>query len=206
LGRVRVYAGKTADERRAERRDRLVAAGRKLFGLHGFHGTSMRAVLREAKLPDRYFSESFKTMEDLLAAVHQQVDAGLLAKVGASLDGAAPPAGQIRQLFHNLVREFERDPGAARIKLIEVTGVSPCIDSLRLATLQAYVKATYARLPEPPAGSPLDRMIFAQAFVSGTNGMLVDWASGSLQVTGEQLVEHATLLFEALEEKLLRAA
>ena len=203
---MRVYAGKTADERRTERRDRLVAAGRKLFGEHGFHGTSMRAVLREARLPDRYFSESFKTMEELLAAVHQEVDAGLQARVGESVDRTAPPSGQIRQMFHNLVRQLERDPGAARITLIEVTGVSPCIDSLRLAALETYVKATSARLPEPPPGSRLDRMIFAQAFVSGANGMLVDWASGSLQVTGEQLVEHATLLFEALEEKLLRTA
>jgi AcrR family transcriptional regulator len=203
LCRVRIYAGKTADERRDERRSRLVAAGRRLFGEFGYHGTSMRAVLREARLPDRYFAESFKSMEDLLAAVLHEISIEMFVRIGECLDPRAPAAEQIRHLFGNLVRALEKDPGAARIKLLEVSGVSPYIDCLRLAALKPYVEATCARLPEPPPDSKLDRMIFAQAYVSGTNGMLVDWANGTLPLTGEQLTEQATLLFEALEGRLI---
>src|SRR5215469_12811622 len=119
---MRVYAGKTAEQRTAERRSRLVAAARRLFGELGYHGTSMRAVLREARLPDRYFAESFESMEHLLAAVHHEIDAELLSKSAEGIDRSLPAAGQIRQTFGNLVRALERDPGAARIKLLELTG------------------------------------------------------------------------------------
>lgn len=200
---MRVYAGKTADERRDERRERLVAAGRRLFGEHGYHGTSMRAVLREARLPDRYFTESFPGMEDLLAAVLHDISVEVFERIGEGLDRTAPAAEQVGHLFGNLVRTLEKDRGAARIKFVEVTGVSPYIDRLRLSALKPYVEATYARLPEPSPGSKLDRMIFAQAYVSGINGMLVDWAKGTLPFTGEQLTEQATHLFEALEGRLI---
>jgi AcrR family transcriptional regulator len=203
LWRVRVYAGKTADERRDERRSRLIVAGRRLFGEYGYHGTSMRAVLRQARLPDRYFAENFKSMEDLLAAVLHDISVEVFARISECFDRSVPPAEQIRHLFGNLIRLLEQDPGAARIKFVEVTGVSPYIDGLRLVALKPYVEATYARLPEPPPDSKLDRMIFAQAFVSGINGMLVDWANGTLPLTGEQLTEQATLLFEALEVRLI---
>lgn len=199
---MRPYAGKTADQRRTARRARFIATGRRLFGARGFHATSMRAVLRESGLQARYFSESFTDMEDLLAAVHQQIDAELLLQLHDPLDLEADPAEQIRQMYRNLVRELENDPGAGRIKFIEAAGVSPRIDAIRRADSRVYVAAAYVRLPEPPAGSALSRSVFAQVFVSAANGMFVDWANGSLQMTGDELIEHCTMLFQALESKL----
>lgn len=56
---MRDYDGKTADERVAERRARLIDAGLELFGEHGYAGTSIRAVLRQSGLRDRYFGKAF---------------------------------------------------------------------------------------------------------------------------------------------------
>jgi AcrR family transcriptional regulator len=39
---MRDYDGKTADDRVAERRARLIAPGVELFGEHGYAGTSIR--------------------------------------------------------------------------------------------------------------------------------------------------------------------
>ena len=47
---MRDYDGKTADERVADRRARLIAAGVDLFGEHGYAGTSIRSVLRHSGL------------------------------------------------------------------------------------------------------------------------------------------------------------
>ena len=52
---MRDYDGKTADERVADRRARLIGAGLELFGEHGYAGTSIRSVLRQSGLRDRYF-------------------------------------------------------------------------------------------------------------------------------------------------------
>jgi hypothetical protein len=50
---MRDYDGKTADERVAERRARLIAGGVKLFDEHGYAGTPIRSVLRQSGLRDR---------------------------------------------------------------------------------------------------------------------------------------------------------
>ncbi|HEY0227294.1 MAG TPA: TetR family transcriptional regulator [Mycobacterium sp.] len=70
---MRDYDGKTADERVAERRARLIDAGLEVFGEHGYAGTSIRAVLRQSGLRDRYFGESFPDLDSLLAAVYDQL-------------------------------------------------------------------------------------------------------------------------------------
>lgn len=70
---MRDYDGKTADERVADRRARLIAAGVELFGEHGYAGTSIRSVLRQSGLRDRYFGESFADLDSLLGAVYAQL-------------------------------------------------------------------------------------------------------------------------------------
>jgi AcrR family transcriptional regulator len=70
---VRDYDGKTADERVADRRARLIAAGVELFGEHGYAGTSIRSVLRQSGLRDRYFGESFADLDSLSGAVYAQL-------------------------------------------------------------------------------------------------------------------------------------
>ena len=50
---MRDYDGKTADERVADSRARLIAAGLELFGEHGYAGTSIRSDLRRSGLRDR---------------------------------------------------------------------------------------------------------------------------------------------------------
>jgi AcrR family transcriptional regulator len=64
---VRDYDGKTAAERVAERRERLINAGVELFGERGYAATSIRSVLQQAGLRDRYFGESFADLDSLLA-------------------------------------------------------------------------------------------------------------------------------------------
>ena len=67
---MRDYDGKTAAERIAERRERLIDAGVELFGERGYAATSIRSVLSQSGLRDRYFGESFADLDSLLAAVY----------------------------------------------------------------------------------------------------------------------------------------
>ena len=69
---MRDYDGKTATERVTERRDKLFEAGFELFGQHGYAGTSIRAVLRQSGLIDRYWAENFADLDSLLAAVYDR--------------------------------------------------------------------------------------------------------------------------------------
>ena len=55
---MRDYDGKTAAERIAERRERLIDAGVELFGERGYAATSIRSVLQQSGLRDRYFGRA----------------------------------------------------------------------------------------------------------------------------------------------------
>lgn len=72
-GSERRWRGKTADERRKERRDLLVEAGVELFGTNGYAKTSVKAVCDEAGLTERYFYEAFDDREDLLSGIYDML-------------------------------------------------------------------------------------------------------------------------------------
>jgi AcrR family transcriptional regulator len=199
---MKTYGGRTATERRTERRTRLIEAALGLFSTQGYAATSVRAVLREANLKERYFAESFSSMEELLAAVHDEIHNASFPATMKAIDPAAEPAEQLRQMVEAIVSGFESNPGAARVKLVEVVGVGPIVAEHRRRSLQAYADIVAALLPEPPAGSPLDRGTLATALVTGINGLFSDWLTDTLHVSRDQLVDHAVLLLRGAQREV----
>ncbi|MEV1175472.1 TetR/AcrR family transcriptional regulator [Nonomuraea sp. NPDC049784] len=65
----RAYAGKSAEQRERERRERLIAIGYGVFADKGFTNVSIARLCTRAKISLRVFYRSFKTKEDLLTAV-----------------------------------------------------------------------------------------------------------------------------------------
>src|SRR5688572_6780726 len=86
----RPYRGQPAADRRAERREKLLAAGLELLGTEGHGGTTVRGVCREAGLTPRYFYESFEDLDALLLAVFDRIVAEASATVLEAI--AAAPA------------------------------------------------------------------------------------------------------------------
>src|SRR5689334_20833777 len=122
---MRDYDGKSAAERVAERRERLIDAGFVLFGEYGYAGTSIRAILREAGLQDRYFAESFADLDELLAAVHARLLDEELVVCRAAVEATSGGSQAARTLLDALTRMLEKDPHGARIKLHEVLSGGP---------------------------------------------------------------------------------
>jgi hypothetical protein len=69
----RSFRGVSAEQRQAERQQKLLEAGLQCFGTHGFYKVTVREICAEAKLTERYFYESFKNTESLLVAVYQRL-------------------------------------------------------------------------------------------------------------------------------------
>ncbi|MEU0541021.1 TetR/AcrR family transcriptional regulator [Nocardia sp. NPDC005978] len=70
---ARTWGGRTRDERRAERRRRLVTAALDIWLENGWAAVTMRGVCTRAGLNDRYFYEHFADRDELLAAVWDEV-------------------------------------------------------------------------------------------------------------------------------------
>ena len=73
MDRRRTYKGASNEERRTERRQKLLDAAMKVYGAVGYHGATVKAICAEAGLTERYFYESFEKGEALLAAAYLAV-------------------------------------------------------------------------------------------------------------------------------------
>jgi len=140
-GQPRRYGGKTADERRVERRARLIEAALELFGTTGYHGTTIRAVIRESGLGERYFYESFATLEDLLIATAQDAQGRIMQTVLDAIDDMQGMGfeASLDHAMRRLADAFERDPRVLRIAMMETIGVSDAVTKARTEILNNFV-------------------------------------------------------------------
>ena len=151
----RAYGGLSPEDRVAARRARLVQAGAALFGTQGLRATTVRSVCTEAGLTDRYFYESFASLEALLAAVYVDMMAGLRQRLLALPPWPAQPRGADvdwpaaeRRCSAGYQAWFDAvsDPRFARVVLAEVLGVNADIDALYEAHTQDFAAHTAAPL------------------------------------------------------------
>ena len=158
---TRSYGGQSAGERRAERRDRLIDAAIALYGVHGYRSTGVRAICQAAGLTERYFYESFVNSEALLAASFDRIVGTLIGRIRAAGDPALPVSDRARAMLAAYYGAIRDHPAAARVFLVEITGVSPTIDAAferSLERLSELVLDTHdPRRRGAVAGDPLLR-------------------------------------------------
>ncbi|GGZ84554.1 TetR/AcrR family transcriptional regulator [Streptomyces echinoruber] len=189
------YAGKSAAERQAERRRRFLDAALQLFGdSPGFRGTTVAGLSEAAGLSTRQFYEEFRTLEDVLAALHLQVnDWAEQAVLAASADAAHLPLPErAAALFRAYARSVTADPRRIRITFVEIVGVSPRLERQRLARRARWVDLICAEADAAAArgeAAARDYRIAATAFIGSVNGLLHDWNAGWVDATLDEVVD-----------------
>jgi AcrR family transcriptional regulator len=163
---VRDYDGKTAAERIAERRERLIDAGVELFGERGYAATSIRAVLQQSGLRDRYFGESFADLDSLLAAVYSRLIDEEISGCAAAIDkderriGGCP---RDDRHDHAFIRKKHR---LARIKAREVLSGGPVAREQRRAGLRRLAQLVADLLPPSTALKRSDVLLLGLSIVA----------------------------------------
>lgn len=199
----RTYGGEAPERRIAKRRTQFIAAGRTLFGSIGYRKTTMRALCREADLTDRYFYESFASLEDLLEAVYRErilvMQTALFAALQAVEDGQDPDTlvtAGLEAFF-----AFAEDPLDARIVWLEVLGVSPRIDALYDQTLHQFdalllglVRGAFPDWIRDDAVAG----VLARGIVGAVSGSAMNWLLGGYRLPRATLVAGTQLLFRGL--------
>jgi AcrR family transcriptional regulator len=195
-----IYGGIPADERRAERRERLLEAGLEVLGIEGWQAATVRAICTEARLNARYFYESFSGLDELLVAVFDRIVADAVEAVLAALDEAPQTAAdQARAAVGTLVASLTDDPRKARVGFIEAMG-SEALMRRRIDALQDFANliAAQALAFQGPAGlDAKSAAINAHVLSGGLIEAIVAWLEKRLHVTRDELVEQCTALFVA---------
>ncbi|GAB4048280.1 TetR/AcrR family transcriptional regulator [Catellatospora paridis] len=125
----------------AARRQQILDAARACFARNGFHATSMQDVISEAGLSVGAFYRYFKSKEELVTAIAEQVIGGvsnLLDEVRA-MDPPPPIEDVMRRLLRTVDPQFGPD------------GVFPMAlqvwaESLRNPQLAEFVREVYGRI------------------------------------------------------------
>ncbi|MBE4733850.1 MULTISPECIES: TetR/AcrR family transcriptional regulator [Streptomyces] len=194
------YGGRSAAERRAERRDRFLDAGLQLFGdTPGFRATTIAALSEAAGLSTRQFYEEFHSLEDVLAALHLRVNdwAEEAALAGLATAEGRPIAERVSAAFLAYAANVTGDPRRLRITFTEIVGVSPRMERQRLerrARWVDFICAEATAAAERGEAVHRDYRIAATAFIGSVNGLLHDWQAGWVDAPLDEVVDELVRL------------
>ncbi|MFJ9242167.1 TetR/AcrR family transcriptional regulator [Streptomyces sp. NPDC101776] len=189
------YGGKSAEQRQVERRERFLDAALQLFGdTPGYRATTVAALSEAAGLSTRQFYEEFRSLEDVLAALHLQVNDWAEEAVLVALKSAEglSLAERSNAIFHAYAANVTGDPRRIRITFVEIIGVSARLEEQRLARRARWINliCTEARAAaQRGEAARRDYRIAATAFIGSVNGLLHDWSAGWVDATLDEVVE-----------------
>jgi AcrR family transcriptional regulator len=200
---MRDYDGKTATERVAERREKLIESGLTLFGQHGYAGTSIRAVLRLSGLIDRYWAENFADLDSLLAAVYDRLIDEELAACRAAIEATSGCSEAARAMIETIAGLLENDPYRARIHLHEVLSGGPVSQEQRRKGFYKLAQLVADLLPATPSGDERQRLLLGVAVVAATDEYLRAWLYDHEGMTRNDVIDLVMLVFDSVATSLV---
>jgi AcrR family transcriptional regulator len=184
---VREYGGISATDRRAERRRKLLAAGRRIWGESGVTEVTVRGVCNEAGLTSRYFYEQFPNREALLFAISDDVRDELLeALVVAGIGNPGTLGEKLRSALTAFLDIIAADPHVHRIATGDVSSV-PGLAQHRTQILDMITDLVIQHAPEVLSGEapdPADLRRGAVFMVGGVNQLIEAWLEDPQESTG----------------------
>jgi AcrR family transcriptional regulator len=202
------WRGIPLGERQAERRRILVDAGFELLGTVGVAGTTVRGVCEAAHLNPRYFYESFEDLDALLVAVFDRTaEDGLrvILDAVAATEGTDPLA-TTRAVMDGFLRFITEDQRRAQVLYVAGLG-NEALARRRLDAMlgMADLFASGGASGGGPAavgaatapGDPVVK-VAASMVVGGMSELVITWLEGRVDMTLDQLIDDASILFVAL--------
>ncbi|QIS01927.1 TetR family transcriptional regulator [Nocardia brasiliensis] len=190
---ARTWGGRTAAERSAERRARLIDAAMAIWIDSGWAAVTMRGVCQRTALNDRYFYEHFADRDDLLGAawdaVCAEVFADLAAVVAEQVD--RPPLVLLRAAVTKAVALQSDHHGRARILLADHAG-SAVLEQRRKTMLgdATELLVATARPHLAPGADEVELRMSTLVCIGGFIELLTAWRTGAMDIDGPRIIEH----------------
>lgn len=200
----RRYRGLDPEQRRADRRRRLLDAGLELFGTVGYQATTITGLCRAAGVTTAHFYEEFGGREPLLWAVFDDLVSATADRVATAMAGApATLRAQARAGLGAFLHDLLDDPRRGRVQCLETVGVSPGFEARRRELLRAYA-AVVARAAQEAASVDDERTrttrFVPSALVAGVNDAVIEWLllddPPPIDAVADELVELFVLVGE----------
>lgn len=188
---TRSYRGQSQEQRRSERRSRLIAGAIAVYGERGYQQATVKAVCEAAGLTERYFYESFANSEALLIDSYNAVTYSVLGEIlRAGETAGRSPALRSRAMLLAYFAALQREPQSARVFLVEIRGVSRAVDLAFEASLRTIGREV-ARLLAPDA---LEDELLQAGVIGGVIHIAMRWIEGGYQPPIDTAVDTALRL------------
>jgi AcrR family transcriptional regulator len=195
---MRIYSGLAADERRAERRERLLESGLQLLGTGGWQAATVGAVCKHARLTPRYFYESFRDRDELLVAIFDGIIEEVTLEIQATLStGPRNVREAVRANVAAWVKVTAGDRRKGRVAFVEALGGSDALMRRRLDTARRFADVLSMRLRAVHGIAEDDRRALDVASLIVAGGLIetmIEWLNGRLDCSANELVEDFTTL------------
>jgi AcrR family transcriptional regulator len=205
----RKYGGKSADQRRAERRAVLVESALEIWQEQGWAAVTMRGVCAQAGLTDRYFYESFADRDALLGTVWDQMRDQTLDMLIGAISAVADQGAleQLRAALDAVVHHIADEPARAQIIFGDHAG-SAVLEQRRRDTVQMATELMMG-MARPFLRKDVDEQALRINVLLGIGGfveLMLAWRSGLVESTTDQIVDHLADVGTALSGRFLRPA
>lgn len=201
---ARSYGGKTAEERAAERRERLVAAAIEVLAEQGAAHTTMTGICAAAGLTERYFYESFASVDEAMLAALDRVCEELAELAVSTLDATdGPPENRVHALMVAFFDLVEESPAKARVAVVE-SAANAVLRPRRHELIRMFadlVADEAAKLYGDQAWPRERARMHGLVFIAGLAELVGAWLTGDLETTREELVDATEALFAAVSRR-----
>jgi AcrR family transcriptional regulator len=134
-------------QRKEQQRAHLLETAVKLFGKHGYHGTTVPMIVEASGASTGSFYFYFRNKEDVFAAALDGFGARIAAALNEAIDAAGPePKRKMRAAIERLVTFMAENPDEARIFIVETSGLGGRLQQIRRKIVDSHAKAVQAAL------------------------------------------------------------
>ena len=196
----RTYAGVSLVERKRLRKKQFLEAGLRHFGCCGFRNATVRSICKEAKLTDRYFYESYSSLENLLLSVYEDCMTELSKEIVNAITKGYANKSPEEAIIAGLDRYFEilEDPHIARICMVELEGISPEVNALYYRYIDAFAEILREMANRAFPDMPIERSqqdILAISLVGAMRQAATTWLVSHYEKERKELVSATSKLF-----------
>jgi AcrR family transcriptional regulator len=152
------------------------------FGTNGYAATSIEQLCTAAGISTRNFYEEFRTREELLVALHDELNAEAMAAVVEAIAHIDPDdlEARARSGAEAYFRVMTRDRRWARIALVESVGVSQTAEAHRREAVGRFaelLRLEMTRLGDAGLIPRRDYALSSVAVVGAINGLANTWTA-----------------------------
>jgi AcrR family transcriptional regulator len=179
--RPRRIRGLDAEQRRAQRREQLLAAAFELFARDGYANTSIEQICQTAYVGNKAFYDLFDSKEDCYLALLRQVSERIEEQVAQAMRESADADEEetVRRVLSAFAHTLVDDPRVAMVTFGVAAGISPRVEAQRRENRRwaaSFIEAFWRRNQSSGEhGGGINYHALAVATVGGLFETVTDW-------------------------------